>query len=92
MILPGVTIAFFVKVKTFWTIDRSFKMSGDFLGTFNFMTKAFYINFFSLFSFFYILIRSKVVDQEKSWNFFNLWFVFSNKSVIASLTPPESQA
>ena len=35
------TIVFFVKAKTFWTIDGSFRISGDFLGTFNFMTKVF---------------------------------------------------
>ena len=41
LVLSGVTIVFFVKAKTFWTIDGSFKISGDFLGTFNFMTKFF---------------------------------------------------
>ena len=40
LVLSGVTIAFFVKAKTFWTID-GFKISGDFLGTFKFMTKVF---------------------------------------------------
>ena len=62
LVLPGVTIVCFVKAKTFWTIDGSFKISGDFPETCNFMTKVFfgrpreltrflYINFF-LFIFF----------------------------------------
>ena len=41
LVLYGVKIVFFVKAKTFWTIDGSFRISGDFLGTFNFMTKVF---------------------------------------------------
>ena len=41
LVLSGVKIVFFVKAKTFWTIDGSFKISGDFLGTFSFMTKVF---------------------------------------------------
>ena len=41
LVLSGVTIVFFVKAKTFWTIDGSFRISGDFLGTFKFMTKVF---------------------------------------------------
>ena len=40
LVLSGVTIVFFVKARTFWAIDGSFRISGDFLGTFNFMTKV----------------------------------------------------
>ena len=41
LVLSGVAIVLFVKAKIFWTIDGSFKISGDFLGTFNFMRKVF---------------------------------------------------
>ena len=43
LVLSRETIAFYVKAKTSWTIDGSFKISGDFLGIFNFVTKVFLV-------------------------------------------------
>ena len=67
LILSGVTTVFFSKAKTFWTIDGSFKISRDFLGSFNFMTNVFsvgqesWLDSFTLIFSLFNSIRSKVL-------------------------------